>query len=304
LVSSSPASYFKPKHISGLGTFQDGGLRQNDPGNLALQEAAAIYPSVDEPSLVVSLGTGSSRLGDVPRMSPTRGVFRDGFIARLIRAFKLSLSSLDGHKFRSRRREGRKEQYFRFDIEFDGPEPALDDTTKMQELKAAARSAIQGSKELDRLARCIVAEYFIFELEHEPSRENGKYMCVGRIFCRLRANHPAFGVLIEQLSKSSAKFLIQGHPMKGSIEDGSWLDEGGNFNKRVCLELVDRRSHIALQLREGTSEPCSISGSPFTIDSLVAAQQLSACFGTSNHEKRKRLDSTDALSRKRQRVKT
>ena len=250
---------------------------------------------------MVSLGTGSPRLDDELRMSPTRGIFKDGFIPRLFRAFKLSMSSIDGHKFRSRRREGHKEQYFRFDIEFNGPEPALDDTTKMQELKAAARSAIQGSKELDRLARCVVAELFVFELEGKPPRERGKYIAVGHIFCRLRANHPAFGVLIDQLLKSSAKFLLQGHPLEGSMRDGSYLDAGGNFSKRVTIELADGRSHIAIQLQEGASEPCNISGSPFTINSLVAAEQLDACFGTSYHVKRKRVDSTDALSRKRQR---
>jgi hypothetical protein len=234
-------------------------------------------------------------------MSPTRGIFKDGFIPRLFRAFKLSMSSIDGHKFRSRRREGRKEQYFRFDMEFDGPEPALDDTTKMQELKAAARSAVQGSKELDRLARCVVAELFVFELEGKPLKEQGKYICIGHILCRLRANHPALRVLIDKLLKSSAKFLLQGHPLEGSMREGSYLDAKGNFRKRIVVEVVDTRSQISIQLQEGSSEPCKISGSPFTIDSLVATQQLDACFGTSDHVKRKRVDSTDALSRKRQR---
>jgi hypothetical protein len=276
-------------------------LQQNDPGSLALEEVAAMYPFVDEPSLVVSLGTGSRRMDDEPRMLPSRGIFKDGFIPRLFRAFMVSMKS-NGHKFRSRRSEGRKEQYFRFDIEFNGPEPALDDTSKMQELKAAARSAIHGSKELDRLARCVVAEWFVFELERKPSKEYGKYICVGRIMCRLRANHPAFGDLIDQLSKKSAKFLLQGHPLEGSIQNGSYLDAGGNFSKKVTVELVDGRSRITIQLQEGSSEPCNISGSPFTINSLVAAQHLDACFGTSYHVKRKRVDSNDTLPKKRQRV--
>ena len=268
-----------------------------------MEEAAVIYPSIDEPSLVVSLGTGSSRPSDIPRMSPSRGILQDGFIARLLRAFKLSFGSIRGHKFRSRRREGRKEQYFRFDMEFDGPEPALDDTTKMQELKSAARAAIHGSKELKRLARCIVAELFVFVLDHDPLKENGKYLCTGRILCRRRANHHAFNSLMEQLSKKSIKFLVEGRPLEGLI-DNSWLDPKGNFSKRVSIELVDRRSTFTIQLREGNMDPCSISGSPFTINGLVAAQELSAPFGTSNHRKRMRVDSADVMCRKRQRVRT
>lgn len=232
-------------------------------------------------------------------MSPTRGIFKDGFIPRLFRAFKLSMSSIHGHKFRSRRRKGSKEQYFRFNVEFNGPEPALDDTTKMQELKVAARSAIQGSKELARLARCVIAELFVFELECQPLKEHGKYMCVGHILCRLRANHPALAGLIDLLSRNPTKILLQGHSLDGLTREGSYLDNGGNFSKRVAVELVDRKSPIAIQLQEGTSEPSHISGSPFTIDSLVAAQHLDACFGTSHHLKRKR--APDTRSRKRQR---
>ncbi|CZS94309.1 related to calcium-independent phospholipase A2 [Rhynchosporium graminicola] len=282
---SAAPFYFKPKHITGLGTFQDGGLRENNPGNLTLEETAVIYPSIDELSLMVSLGTGSSRPSDIPRMSPSRGIFQDGFIARLLRVFKLSFGSIRGHKFRSRRREGRKEQYFRFDMEFDGPEPALDNTTKMQELKTAARAAVHGSTELKRLARCIVAELFVFELDHDPSRENGKYLCTGRILCRRRANHHAFDILMKQLSKKSIKFFVEGRPIEGLID-----------------KLIDRRSAFTIQLREGNMDSCSISGSPFTINGLVSAQELSAPFGTSNHRKRIRVDLADVSYRKRQRV--
>ena len=106
---------------------------------------------------------------------------------------------------------------------------------------------------------------------------------------------------MEQLAKKSIKFLVEGRPLEGLI-DNSWLDPKGNFSKRVSIELVDRRSTFTIQLREGNMDPCSISGSPFTINGLVAAQELSAPFGTSNHRKRMRVDSADGLCRKRQRV--
>jgi hypothetical protein len=132
-----------------------------------------------------------------------------------------------------------------------------------------------------------------------PPKEHGKYMCVGYILCRLRANHPALVGLIHLLSSKPTKFLLQGHLLEGLTGEVSHLDKGGNFNKRVAMELVDRTSPITIQLQEGASEPCHISGSPFTIDSLVAAQGLDACFGTAHHTKRKR--APDTQSRKRQR---
>lgn len=260
-----------------------------------------MYPLVDEPSLVVSLGTGCRRSDDIPRMSRSRGILKDGFIPRLFRAFMLSMSSTDGHKFRSRHRESRKEQYFRFNIVFEGPEPRLDDTTKMPELKAAARRAILESKELDMLRRCMIAGLFLFELESRPEKGiDGQYECTGHILCRLRANGAALEVLLDRLTESSTKILLQHQPLPDSIKDKSHLDEDGNFRKRVKFSVPNRQSQISLCLQEGSSQPCSISGSPFSINSHVAAQKLEAYFGTAHHVKRKRVSSIDMLSRKRQ----
>ncbi|TGO90888.1 hypothetical protein BPOR_0047g00110 [Botrytis porri] len=293
--------YFKPMSIPGIGTFQDGGVRQNDPGNIALQEVSALFPNSLEPSLVVSLGTGAARVDNVPYMGPSRGLIKDGFIPRLVRAFKLSFGSTIPHKHRSLRSRGSREQYFRFDIEFDHPEPELDDTTRIQEVKEHARSTICESKELDHLARCVIAELFLFELNDVPRKERGRYVCHGRIICRLRAHVPAFKALLEQLKKSSAVFLVQGHPVKCCTEDETSKDQNGNFSKAVSIEVFDKRTSFTIQLKEGSSQPCSISGSPFSIESLVTAQHLDSPFGTVDHVKRKRVDFTSLTSRKRPR---
>ena len=237
-------------------------------------------------------------------MSPSRGVFKDGFIPRLLRAFNLSTSSLNSHTFRSHRSIHRREQYFRFDSEFDGPEPALDDTTKMCELKAAAQAAIHKSKDIDRAASCAVGQYFVFELESQERKEDGQYTCTGHILCRLRANGAALGVLLDQLIRSSAKLSVQSrqYPVGGLVKAGSCLDRDGNFRLRVLFEVPDKKSQIFIRLQEGLSEAWNISGSPYSINTLAAAQQLDACFGRADHAKRKRVESTDALSRKRRRL--
>jgi hypothetical protein len=253
-----------------------------------------MFPSAGEPSLIVSLGTGSRALSsDGPSMSVTRGIFKDGFIPRLFRAFIASLSNDAGY---------RKEPYFRFDVEYDGYEPRLDDTTKMQQLKDYARWTISNSPQADRLVRCIFAECFLFELESEPKRgESGQYICTGHITCRLRANDKALTVLLDQLEMRSAKFLLYGRPIMSPTASCSVLDRDGNFCRKLSFEVFDRQSPITIQLQEGQSQPSSISGSPFSIEKLVADQGLNACFGRADHVKRKRVDSTEALSRPRKR---
>jgi hypothetical protein len=299
LFCSNQVSYFKPKHISGLGTFQDGGLGE-DLRSLALQEVAAMFPLREEPSLVVSLGTGSARLEESPWSTRTRGLLHDGFIPRLVRALKKSVGGTQAHKFRSRQRKGRREQYFRFDVEFNGPEPELDDTTKLEELKDIARAAIASSKELDRLARCIVSELFIFELVDKPQRNSRQY--TGNIICRKRAKTSPFQKLLSQMKNNSARFLFQGHALSGSIADDSYFSNDGNFCKRISFEVADTEAPISIQLQQGSLEPSSISGSPYSIQGLVKALQLDSCFGRADHVRKKRTYSIDYTPRKRRRL--
>ena len=283
-----------------MGTFQDGGLEQNDPGNFALEEAAALFPHHEEPSLVVSLGTGSARLEKLSCVNHTRSLLQDGFIPRLVRAFKRSIGGTQSHRLRSLQRKERREQYFRVDTEFDGPEPELDNINMVEELKEAARAAILGSEELVRLPRVIVSELFIFELAEIPCRRSQLYTAT--IVCRLRANTSPFRKLMSQMKNNSSKFLLQGHALSGSIEDGSYFNKDGNFCKRITFEAQSRDSLISVQLQRGSLEPTSISGSPFTVRRLIEAQQLDCCFGRADHVPRKRKFSNDPTARKRQRT--
>ena len=54
---------FSTKSIAGLGKFQDGGLKHNNPMKLALKEIKALFPndsSAKRSTLKVSLGTGKT----------------------------------------------------------------------------------------------------------------------------------------------------------------------------------------------------------------------------------------------------
>ncbi|KAI2602275.1 hypothetical protein GGR54DRAFT_645183 [Hypoxylon sp. NC1633] len=57
-AASAAPGFFSPKHVDGVGTFQDAGPLENNPVISALSEAAALFPLVEEPDFVVSLGTG------------------------------------------------------------------------------------------------------------------------------------------------------------------------------------------------------------------------------------------------------
>ncbi|KAH6704320.1 patatin-like phospholipase-like protein [Leptodontidium sp. MPI-SDFR-AT-0119] len=307
--------FFTPKKIAGLGKFQDGGLTHNNPYKLALKEIKAMFPhdpSAKRSALKVSLGTGKAPDYE-PELHGSNSWWRDMWLFRLARAL---WSAIDGHengdairrmearnqedehKTGKRRRRG---EYFRFNVEFPGRQPRLDDSSKMSEMKSLAQEAMLHSKQLNRLSHCVIAELFVFELESVPRKENGKYSCTGYILCRHRAGTFELEVLLEKLAKSSAKFLLRGRTLPGSARDRSSLARDGNFRKRVCFDVDSKDDFFSLHLRERGPESYNISGSPFTVNWLVQEQRLGRAFGRPDGVKRKRKDNDEGLPKKRQR---
>jgi hypothetical protein len=260
----------------------------------------------------VSLGTGKAPDRD-PEMYGSSSWWRDLWFFRLCRALWSSTDGQGSSEAFHRKeldsleedlktgRKSRRGGYFRFNVEFSGREPRLDDPSKMPEMKILAQEVILHSKQLDQLARCIIAELFVFELENVPRKENGRYSCTGYIFCCHRAGTPTLEALLARLMKSSAKFLLRGRTLPGSIRDRSSLARDGNFRKRVCFDVNSKQDLVSLHLREGSSESYNISGSPFSVTWLIEAQGLGRPFGRSDGVKRKRKDSDEGLPRRRQR---
>lgn len=282
---------------------------------LALKEIKKLLshdPSAKRSTLKVSLGTGKAPDHE-PEMYGSSSWWRDMWFFRLVRAL---WSSIDGQengdailtkeasnqeeelKTGKKRRRG---EYFRFNVEFRGRQPRLDDSSKMPEMKILAQEAMLHSTQLGRLAHCIIAELFVFELENLPRKENGRYSCTGYILCRHRAGAPALEALLARLTKSSAKFLLRGRTLPGSIRDRSSLARDGNFRKRVCFDVTSKEDLVSLHLREKGVESYNISGSPFSINWVAEAQPLGRPFGRPDGVKRKRKDNDEGLPKKRQR---
>jgi hypothetical protein len=188
-------------------------------------------------------------------------------------------------------------RYHRLDTEFDGALPRLDNTKSIHELQLKAQEDHSITKVIDNIARCAIASRFYFELDSIPEVCNGKHTGTGSIFCSVRRSDPAFKLLLNQLS--NATFYLNSCPIPGEVGERSFIGKDGNFRKRVELSLGGR---FTISLKQGDSEPCNISGSPYSIEKLVTAQGLNAHFGRAHHGKRKSLAECDLPARKRLRI--
>lgn len=275
--TSAAPWYFKPKCLPGLGTFQDGGLRHNNPVNIALWESGVIWPETNL-DILLSMGTGSSVTSKKPS--------RNGFIPRLVRSF---LSSMDGEdtwqQLCNRLPREVKDKYFRFNVKFNGSEPAiaLDSVDKMQELEQRGRTEINLGKKIDA-AESLIAKQFYFELEALPIYRGGRYQCAGRIFCRFSGARQL--ALLTRLSQNSAHFLLGERPMTGVQLDGDTYCK--IFQPKVEFSVEGLEEEVTIFLRSGSTK--LISGFPTSIAFLIRCQGLDAAFGVSNHSKRKNLE--------------
>lgn len=219
------------------------------------------------------MGTGSSVASKKPS--------RNGFIPRLVRSF---LSSMDGEdtwqQLCNRLPREVKDKYFRFNVKFNGSEPAIaiDSVGKMQELKQRGRTEINLGKKIDA-AESLIAKHFYFELEALPIYRGGRYQCTGRIFCRFSGARQL--ALLTRLSQNSAHFLSGERPMTGVQVDKI-------FQPKVEFSVKGLEEEVTIFLRSGSTK--LISGFPTSIASLIRCQGLDAAFGVSNHSKRKNLE--------------
>ncbi|OHE90234.1 hypothetical protein CORC01_14468 [Colletotrichum orchidophilum] len=291
--------YFTPWSIDGLGTFQDGGLVANNPSSIALQEVASLFPEAPYPSLLASMGTGSSS-------SSSGGGWWDCFLLRLARAFR-NRNKNDWQRVVAQKKVGRSGEFFRFDVEFDGSEPPLDSLSSFDDEKDDG-CTFEGLPALRRLRLCARAELFIFELRASKPYlfSDGGYECCGQIRCRLSARSESLTELMRQLARSKAYFRVGGRKVACDFASYPAAFPDGHFRLDVKFRVASLQESLAVCLWETADEGRDISGSPFTVQQLVRSQKLEQCFGTSDHRQKRRRDDDDDdedTSRKQPRLK-
>ena len=199
-----------------------------------------LWPLIQRLNVVVSLGTGS--LG--PRVltshsSRIRAIQREGFLLRSYRAF---IELINGKKiaqaFKNGRRAELDSRYFRFNVELNR-EVDLDDIARMRELVTKAREQFYRSEDVDIVARYLVITRFYFELELKPKKVKEKYSRSGYIFYCLPRNSLELEILLGQLSKRAARFIVNGHWIPGLVSDRLFIDHDRTFHKRVEFKAKD-----------------------------------------------------------------
>ncbi|KXJ84844.1 acyl transferase/acyl hydrolase/lysophospholipase [Microdochium bolleyi] len=279
--------YFAPRHVNGYGTFQDGGLMYNNPASLAIREVAALFPTKLVPSTLLSIGTGSSLKPKDSLPKTRKQLWKRSFVYRVSEALKSHLSpKRSWQQLESHWKVWQPRNIFRFDIDFKGPEPSLDDVSSMPRIAALTNESITEQTQSDEAASCIRAEMLLFELDERSPYvfDGGVYKCQGRITYRLDPRDNCSHVFIRQLYRNQASFFVNGLELPTHFST-SLKPTDQRLSMSIQFSSKSRSTAINILLRDRGSLR-HISGSPLTLQRLLEAQNLENWFGNSNHRER------------------
>ena len=174
-----------------------------------------------------------------------------------------------------------RHRYHRLNIQFPGPEPALDDAAKIPELKECVANALHHEKSLlNSVIDSMISSMFYFELDVLPNLGHDGFACNGYIYCRLDLPSEGLRQLYIRLDETESLFLIQGNPVRCSQGIPPGMPP---FKKRITFKVHSRDELIAFSVKGITSTLKLLSGFPTSLGKLIEDQRLDSPFGTIDH---------------------
>ncbi|OJD27443.1 hypothetical protein ACJ73_01171 [Blastomyces percursus] len=284
-------SIFPPAYIRAIGTFQGGGLRENDPAVIARRVSQQIWPSKKVPALVISIGTGSE---EDPRSdheeNETSGQEedttsgqeeggksgQDGFARRALDAW---LSSLDveaiWRDLLNHLSDDEKADHIRFNVPLTGVASiSVSDIDGYRDLAILHPGS---AKKAADVAPALLVSAFFLVLEATPDGEEGQFWCFGTIRCRpqIRPILPPLKALHES---HQICFVTETGFLAPFLGEADICPSCGCYCKPVSFHVrhLDEEITIFLKLGRGWRRK---------MNKFIQDQGLASAFGTPHHDR-------------------
>ncbi|KAM0714547.1 hypothetical protein Q7P37_009843 [Cladosporium fusiforme] len=254
--------YLEAVPVGECGIYQDGGLSNPNPTDIALVESKALWDAQFD--LVLSLGTGLSPKVDV---ASRRSETSSNVLSRLVRWSRARLfDAIDSEEVDRRvsKMLGKVDYpiYERWNPRFPSDLPRLDDIKSMDRLcEMVGDSPPEAS--LMKVKKILVASSFFFELKSLPKyiRSRSSYLCEGTI--RIRGDPNLVLELLESFNCGPAQFVMNGKRLNNATRSRSGVcRKCRRFSQTVKFHVEDMDSSETVSLDFGQGGQHRISGFP------------------------------------------
>ena len=273
--------FFKPKALSHLGTFQDGGLHHNNPIRIAIWESRFLWPQRGDPDFALSLGTGANATSVAKGKRAPYSPVKDRFVSRI---FKTFMQSMDGekawHDTINTISRSSKTRLHRLNLPIEDQYLTIDDVSNLSLLRKSANEFFLAGDHLKGIVDSIMASMFYFELERLPEHTPDGIVCEGNILCRMDLSNLGRRNLYCQLLDQCAFFVVNGQPVKAVEEMPKCVPP---FSRRVTIRLSSPSDSICISIRHMRMCAHAISGLPRTLEEHMRLQVIEAPFGRRDH---------------------
>jgi hypothetical protein len=262
--------------------------RHNNPVNLALWESRRLWPAIEHPDVIVSLGTG---MQDITPTSPMKGawstfmraVLSNRGVPRLWSSMKGFLEGEETSRdLRNTLNPAARNNYFRFNVALPGPTPAIDDVECMDGLSKHSQVQSRKSESYKDAAIALLVSCFFFELDCLPTMQtSGTYYCRGSIRCRF----PDGQALVNALLHLADNHMVFYKDCKGlgcKLQEEDLCGTCHRYNRKIQFLATSLEEPLTLSLRWGDSSR-KLSAMPHPLSWFIKMQQLDAPFGSRNH---------------------
>ncbi|KAH8431446.1 patatin-like phospholipase family protein [Aspergillus melleus] len=274
--------FFQPTDIPGIGSFQDGGLRDNLAADIARRLSRQIWPSKKNPARLLSMGTGvTARNGE--RSPHFRHVFRDSFLRR---GFDAWMSSMDTEtkwfEMMAQTPADTQEDYLRLNVPLQNMPSAIDTVEAMDEYRNLV-TLYPGSARMAReVATALLVSRFFFVLDCLPGERCSPVWCRGLIRCK----GPAKLIVdaLDQLHPQGLEYRSD-FGLIGRLDGASELcSTCGRYGRPIAFltDHIDTVVNIYVTSK-AKKQRWRLSGFPNSMASFAAAQHLHAPFGSSDN---------------------
>ncbi|KAJ5639160.1 Patatin-like serine hydrolase [Penicillium longicatenatum] len=273
--------FFTPAYLHGIGSFQDGGLKHNFPGEIAWQICRQIWPQRSGSTRMLSLGTGSSEVPSQPTPH-FRHVFRDGFLRRGFNAWMSTMESeRDSRRLERRLKSSQAAEYHRLNVPLKNVPESIDAIKSIEDYRDLVILQPGSARMAREAAMMLLISRFYFVLGDLPKNTAIPFWCRGFIHCKGSAKDVI--AALQRLHPDGLVFVSDCGRGDTIADLGNICSSCGCCRQPITFLVRNIDQVISISLQSVSKQRWRISGFPGSIHSFAIRQSLESPFGRIDH---------------------